>query len=152
MKNALIAFLTVGAVCLSGCDAPGAGTAATPAQAPAPASVPPPPAAPAAAPAVPAEPAPTATPGLTEAYKTEADWVKACTTARVPVPESVCTCVAKAAVKEVGADALYNWLFEYFVNNDGFAKSRADRWFSSKGLDKAKMQKVADVTGKCYVK
>lgn len=147
MRTALLAILAAGALAVSGCDAPGSSTAPAPAATPA--AAPPPPAPePAAAP----EPPPTATPGLTEAYKTEAEWVKACTTAAVPVPESVCTCVAKAAIKEVGTDALYNWLFEYFVNNDGFAKSRADRWFTAKGLDKAKMQKVADVTGKCYVK
>jgi hypothetical protein len=146
MKTTLLAILAVGALTVAGCDAPGASTATTPAAAPAAAPAPAP--EPAAAP----EPPPTATPGLTEPYASEAEWVKACTTAAIPVPEPVCTCVSKAAVKEVGAEALYNWLFEYFVNNDGFAKSRADRWFASKNLDKAKMQKVADVTGKCYVK
>jgi hypothetical protein len=146
MRTALLAILSVGALAVAGCDAPGAKTETAPAAAPAAAPAPVP--EPAAAP----EPAPTTTPGLTEAYKTEADWVKACSTATPPVPESVCTCVAKAAIKEVGADVLYDWLFGYFVNNDGFAKSRADRWFTSKGLDKAKMQKGADVTGKCYVK
>lgn len=145
MRTALLSILAVGALTVAGCDAPGAPAAEKPAAAPAAAksaSVPKPAA---------AEPPPTATMGLTEPYKTQADWVKACSTATPPVPESVCTCVAKAAVKETSEEVLYNWLYEYFVNRDGFARSRAERWFTSKGMDKEKMQKVADVTGKCFV-
>jgi hypothetical protein len=144
MRVTLLAILAVGALSVAGCDAP------------APAKEEPIAAAPAASPPPPPEPeaasAPsTGQPGLTEAYKTEAEWIGACKAGAPPIPESVCACVSKAAIAEVGADALYNWLYEYFVNNDGFAKSRAERWFTAQGLDKEKMQKVATVTGKCYV-
>lgn len=142
MRAALLAALAVGALGLAGCDSPAPAPETTAAAAPA--------AAPPPAPEPVAEPPTSTVPGLTEAYKTEADWSKACQSATPPVPESVCTCVSKAAVKEIGEASLYNWLFEFFVNRDGFAKSRADRWFESQGLDKAKMQKVADETRKCY--
>lgn len=143
MRAALLAALAVGAFTLAGCDAPAPAKETPAAETPA-AAPPPPPPEPAA------EPASSAVPGLTEAYKTEAEWLAACKGAATPIPESVCTCVSKAAVKEIGTEGYYNWLFEYFVNRDGFAKSRADRWFEAKGLDKAKMQKLADETRKCY--
>jgi hypothetical protein len=145
MRATLLVILAAGALGVAGCDAPAPEKPAPAAAAPA-ASPPPPPPEPAAAP-----PPSSTVPGLTEAYKTEAEWIGACKGSTPPIPESVCTCVSKAAVAQVGAEGLYNWMYEFFVNRDGFARTRADRWFESKGIDKAKQQKLADATGKCFV-
>jgi hypothetical protein len=135
----LLAAVAASALCLAACDAPK--EPEKPAET---AAVTPPPAPP------PPPPAPTTIPGLSAAYATEAEWVAACKGTTPAIPETVCTCVSKAVVKEVGADALYDWSFKYLVNRDAQERMRAERWFTTNSIDKAKQQKLADATGKCY--
>ena len=83
-------------------------------------------------------------------WATEAEWVTACTTAEPAIPATVCTCSAKAFVKEVGTDGLYNWVFEWFINRNGMGQARGKNWMQANGHDSAKQQKVADEIRKCY--
>ncbi len=141
LKFILAATVAVAAVAtLAACDS-GSKPAETPAAAtPAPSPPPPPP---------PPPPAPTSIPGMTAPYASEADWVAGCKDAKLP--DSVCACVSKATVKELGAEALYTWVWEGYVNREGMATMRSRKWFEDKGIDKAKQQKFADAVGKCYV-
>ncbi len=141
MRAVLLAVLAVGALGIVGCDAPK--EAEKPVVA-APAASPPPPPEP-----IP-EPAPTVLPGMSQAWATEAEWVAACKGAEPPIPEAVCTCASKAAVKEIGEAGLYNWVYEWFINRNGMGQARGKNWMESNGHDAAKQQKLADAIRKCY--
>jgi hypothetical protein len=109
------------------------------------------PAAPSPAPAAAPAPAPAATAvaGMTAPFATEAEWVASCTGAKLP--DSVCTCVSKAAVKEIGVQGLYTWVWEGYVNRNAIAQGRSKIWFTKTGIDGPAQQKFADAVGKCYV-
>lgn len=138
MRAILLALCTAAAVTVAGCDAPKEATAPAPAPVVAKKAEPIP------------EPAPTVLPGMSAPWATEAEWVAACTGAAPAIPETVCTCASKALVKEVGATALYNWGFEWFINRNGMGQVRGKNWMESNGHDAAKQQKVADEIRKCY--
>ncbi len=141
MKLACLLAATA-ALALGACDSGGGGEAAKPAaEKPA-----------AAAPAPKPAPAPAAIgiPGMTAAFATEAEWIASCTSGEPKIPESVCTCVSKAAVKEVGVKGLYTWIWEGYVNRNSIAVGRSKKWFTENGLDSAAQQKFADAVGKCY--
>lgn len=141
MRAFLLTVLVAAVFSVAGCDAPkepAAPAAAAPAAAPAPKPAPVP------------EPTPTVLPGMSAPWATEAEWVKACTSAEPAIPESVCTCAGKAFVKEVGTDGLYNWVFEWFINRNGMGQARGKNWMQTNGHDSAKQQKVADAIRKCY--
>lgn len=140
MRATLLALLVAAALTATACDAPREAAASAPAPAPVAAKK---------AEPIP-EPEPTVLPGMSAPWTTEAEWVGACTGATPPIPESVCTCASKALVKEVGATALYNWGFEWFINRNGMGQVRGKNWMESNGHDAAKQQKVADEIRKCY--
>ncbi len=142
MRATLLAVLAVAAFAVTACDAPK--EPAAPAAA-APAAAPPPP-----APEPTPEPAATVLPGLSAPWATEAEWVASCAAAQPPIPESVCTCSSKAFVKEIGADGLYNWVYEWFINRNGMGQARGKNWMEANGHDSTKQQKVADAIRKCY--
>src|SRR5690242_8319277 len=106
----VVASLTTLAACDSGTPA---STATTPAAAPAAAPPPPPPPPPAAS-----APAPAAAgmAGLSEPYATEADFVAGCTTLG-KIDKTVCDCVGKTTSKELGQKALFQWVWEGYVQN-----------------------------------
>ena len=139
MRGILLAALSAAAVALTGCDAPKEPAAPAPvAAAPAPKPEPVP------------EPAPTVLPGMSAPWATEAEWVTACKGADPAIPEAVCTCAAKAFVKEIGTEGLYNWVYEWFINRNGMGQARGKNWMQTNGHDSAKQQKVADEIRKCY--
>ena len=139
-RAALLVALAATALTAVACDTGGTQTAEAPAAAPAP---PPPPAAP------PPPPPPAAMPGLSAPYASEAEWSAACVEQKLD--KSICDCVAKATVKEIGTKGLYAWVWEGYVQRVGMGKVRSDKWFADNGLDKAAQQKFADAVGKCYV-
>lgn len=141
MRVALLTIFAAAAFALTACDAPKE-PAAPVAEAP----VAPKPPAPEPAP----ELASAALPGMSAPWASEAEWVTACKGAEPAIPELVCTCAGKAFVKEVGADGLYNWAYEWFINRNGIAQARGKRWMDENGHDSAKQQKVADEIRKCY--
>ena len=138
MRAILLALCTAVAFTVAACDAPKEAAAPAPAPVVAKEAEPIP------------EPAPTVLPGMSAPWASEAEWVAACTGATPPIPETVCTCASKALVKEVGATALYNWGFEWFINRNGMGQVRGKNWMESNGHDAAKQQKVADEIRKCY--
>ncbi len=73
----------------------------------------------------------------------------ACTAA--PIDKSICECVSKATVKEIGTKGLYIWVWEGYVQRVGMGQVRSKKWFTDNGLDTKAQQKFADAVGKCYV-
>lgn len=133
------------ALALGACDSGGgAAPAATPAAEKPVAAAPAPEPAPAPAAAAPS------IPGMTAAFATEAEWIAGCTATTPKIPESVCTCVSKATIKEIGVTGLFTWVWEGYVNRNGMGQVRSKKWFADNGIDSAKQQKFADAVGKCY--
>lgn len=140
MRVALLTISVAAAFAVTACDAPKepAAPVATAAAAPKPAPEPV------------TEPAPPVLPGMSAPWASDAEWVTACQGSTPPIPESVCTCANKAFVKEIGANGLYNWAFDWFINRNGIAQARGKAWMEANGHDSAKQQKVADEIRKCY--
>ena len=141
MRTALLVALAATAMTAAACDNAGTQTAEAPAAAPAP-----PPAAP-----PPPPPPPAAIAGLSTPFADEAAFVAACSAVEPKIDATICACVGKATVKEVGAKGLYTWVWEGYVQRVGMGKVRSDKWFADNSLDKVAQQKFADAVGKCYV-
>ena len=135
MRTALLVALAATAMTAAACDNAGTQTAEAPAAAPAP---PPPPAAPPPPPPPPAEIA-----GLSAPFADEAAFVAACSAVEPKIDASICSCVGKATVKEIGAKGLYTWVWEGYVQRVGMGKVRSDKWFADNSLDKKAQQKFA---------
>lgn len=139
MKRTLAAAIVVASLTtLAACDSGTPATTTAPAAAPAAAPPPPPPPPPAA-------PAPVL--GLSEPYATEADFAAGCVSLG-KIDKSVCDCVGKATTKELGQKALFQWVWEGYVQNAGMGRVRGKKWFEDNKMDE---KKFAAAIGKCYV-
>ncbi len=81
-------------------------------------------------------------------YPDEAAWEKACVDDKVDA--KICECAGKATVKTIGDKGLYAWVWQGYINREGTARMRSNRWFTDNGIDTAAQQKFADAVGKCY--
>lgn len=79
----------------------------------------------------------------------EATWVAACGASGLDA--GVCACVGKQTVKTLGAQALFTWVWEGYVNRDGMAQMRSRKWFADNAIDTKAQQAFADAVGTCYV-
>jgi hypothetical protein len=149
-----ILFTAVAAVAmLAACDMPGAEKAETPAA----------PAAAAPAPAPAAEPAAPAGPSASDLERERlakmqnaaadvATFTSICASDSNPkIDASVCECVGKNTEKTLGAQGLFTWVWEGYVNRTGTAQMRAKKWFTDNSIDTAAQKKFVDAIGTCYV-
>lgn len=144
MKRTLAVAIAVASLAATACDNGGTDTAATTTPAAAPAASPPPPPPPPVAPA-----ATTQLAGLSVPYATEAEWVAGCTA--TGLDKTICDCAGKATVAQIGAKALYTWVWEGYIQRIGMGQVRSKKWFTDNAIDTAGQQKFADAVGKCYV-
>lgn len=132
---------------LAACGQGGDTTTAATTPAPAPA------AAPAPAPAADAAPTPgdlerARLAAMMNVYPDEDAWEKACVGDKVDA--KICECAGKATVKAIGEKGLYAWVWQGYINREGTARMRSNRWFTDNAIDTAAQQKFADAVGKCY--
>lgn len=86
--------------------------------------------------------------GMTTPFATPEEWVAGCTGAGID--QSICDCTVEKAVERIGVDGLYTWVWEGYVNADGRARLRSNKFFSDKGISKEDQQAFADDIGACY--
>lgn len=138
------------ALALAACDSGGSSSSSTTTAAPAPASAPTKTAAEIAAEEreaeIAAERARLA--GMTTPYASAEEWTAACTESGVDA--SICECTVDVAVERIGVEGLYTWVWEGYVNADGRARLRSNKFFSDNGISTEDQQAFADAIGNCY--
>ncbi len=86
--------------------------------------------------------------GMTAPFATSEEWVAGCTGAGID--QSICDCTVEKTVERIGVEGLYTWVWEGYVNADGRARLRSNKFFSDKGISKDDQQAFADDIGSCY--
>lgn len=86
--------------------------------------------------------------GMTAPFDTAEEWVAGCTGAGID--QSICDCTVEKTVERIGTEGLYTWVWEGYVNADGRARLRSNKFFSDNGISKDDQQAFADDIGTCY--
>lgn len=83
-------------------------------------------------------------------FPSEAEFVAACTKANATFPAGVCECAGKATVASLGAQGLYSWVWEGYINRNSAAQSRALSYFTKNNVDDKTREKYLKGVTSCY--
>ncbi len=84
-------------------------------------------------------------------YPDQPTWTAACIESNKDnIPKEVCDCAGKAVVSTLGAQALYSWVWEGYIQRSPAAQARAINYFNKNGVSDELRAKYLKAVTACY--